>query len=532
MSSDQCTIPPNPDVSGIGVRYAIYIQNILCFMPVIMNLIDDGKISADELKGIQDQSVGMLAIAFSILVTTIILAKGAGGSQGITNYHASIVLDLSWMNNTSTWIWFILYVHSRSKPRELKDAPVPATLRAWYNLLPWQHKLSIKSEKEGREGIIHRFVRGVFCIIQHIPSIPFPSFASIFRNMRSRWNSITDSRILQWFLTKIFRPIWSAASEYPVLTLGSFHLSLMAAVGVWLWSDPSNFGLHTNCNPTIEVVDAPAHLLSRPLEVTSIAFYSLFLAPVFNLGLPFFFFLALHISYNWLRECWDEAKKQLKAKEEEAKKQSEKARIQDIEAIPVNDSLGQSSANAANNNHGNSSVSPPHTAFLVVGLLCLLVVNILFMINIELTLRRNQANQTGGDNDWGFGQVLALLLLIVPLRDAWKALQEIREKLRNSEEQQQKQLEDSKKQKQKQLEDFFRTACEMTPADKELKHLLEHDSDITSGTQITGSEGIIFNSFLPMAAYYGKADLVKCLQHGCEEKRGKIGMSNHLQQTD
>ncbi|KAJ7702086.1 hypothetical protein B0H14DRAFT_2416782, partial [Mycena olivaceomarginata] len=68
-----------------------------------------------ELKGVRDQSIGMLAVAFAILLTTIILAKGAGGDQTITGYHAAVVLDLSWMNNTSTWIWFILYVHHRSK---------------------------------------------------------------------------------------------------------------------------------------------------------------------------------------------------------------------------------------------------------------------------------------------------------------------------------------------------------------------------------------------------------------------------------
>ncbi|KAJ7926633.1 hypothetical protein B0H13DRAFT_1476488, partial [Mycena leptocephala] len=115
-----------PDVSGIGVRAAIYAQNLLCFLPVILDLWDR-KISKEELKGIKDQSIGMLAVAFSILITTIDLAKGAGGGQTITNYHATIVLDLSWMNNTSTWIWFILYVHYRSKA----DKPIPATWNQW-----------------------------------------------------------------------------------------------------------------------------------------------------------------------------------------------------------------------------------------------------------------------------------------------------------------------------------------------------------------------------------------------------------------
>ncbi|KAJ6526099.1 hypothetical protein B0H19DRAFT_881804, partial [Mycena capillaripes] len=121
----------NPDVSGVGVRVAIYAQNLTCFLPVIVHLWDR-KISRDELKGIKDQSIGMLAVAFAILLTTIILAKGAGGDQKITSYHAAVVLDLSWMNNTSTWIWFILYVHHRSKR---DDRPTGANWSEWYKAL-------------------------------------------------------------------------------------------------------------------------------------------------------------------------------------------------------------------------------------------------------------------------------------------------------------------------------------------------------------------------------------------------------------
>ncbi|KAJ7090616.1 hypothetical protein C8R44DRAFT_419147, partial [Mycena epipterygia] len=37
---------------------------------------------------------------------------------GLTNYHASIVLNLSWMNNTNTFIYFLLYVHHKSWAEE------------------------------------------------------------------------------------------------------------------------------------------------------------------------------------------------------------------------------------------------------------------------------------------------------------------------------------------------------------------------------------------------------------------------------
>ncbi|KAJ7884224.1 hypothetical protein B0H13DRAFT_1628790, partial [Mycena leptocephala] len=124
-------IPPNPDISGIGVCIAIYAQNFLCFLPVVIHLWD-GTISTDELDGIKDQSIGMLAIAFAILISTIVQAKSGGNNPTITNYHAAIVLDLSWINNTSTWIWFILFVHNRTKNN---TKPVPATWWEWYRIL-------------------------------------------------------------------------------------------------------------------------------------------------------------------------------------------------------------------------------------------------------------------------------------------------------------------------------------------------------------------------------------------------------------
>jgi hypothetical protein len=52
-----------PRFSGIGVRIAIYAQNLLCFLPIIFYLFD-GEISLDELAGIQDQSIGILFRGF------------------------------------------------------------------------------------------------------------------------------------------------------------------------------------------------------------------------------------------------------------------------------------------------------------------------------------------------------------------------------------------------------------------------------------------------------------------------------------
>ncbi|KAJ7870109.1 hypothetical protein B0H14DRAFT_3132195 [Mycena olivaceomarginata] len=148
--STQC-IPANPDISGIGVRAAIYAQNLLCFSPVVAHL-RDGKVSSAELDGIQDQSIGMLAIAFAILISSIIQATGRSISsgQGLTSFHAAVILDLSWMNNTSTWIWFLLYAHRLTRPsaEEKGRKPVSATWSAWIKELWFPLRLLVIDNPE------------------------------------------------------------------------------------------------------------------------------------------------------------------------------------------------------------------------------------------------------------------------------------------------------------------------------------------------------------------------------------------------
>ncbi|KAJ7727798.1 hypothetical protein B0H14DRAFT_3899628 [Mycena olivaceomarginata] len=391
----ECSNLSNPDVSGIGVRAAIYAQNLTCFLPVIVHLWDR-KISKDELKGIKDQSIGMLAVAFAILLTTIILAKGAGGNQTITSYHAAVVLDLSWMNNTSTWIWFILYVHHRSKR---DDRRTEANWSAWRGaLLEPVLELLGRNEKAGA-------------------STEDPSIAERIRGIAQR--------------------IWRFISGQPVLTLGSIHLSLMAAVGIWLWSDPSKFGqpLGPNCAPTLTVVGAPARLSSKPLRIASLIMYSLVLIPGVNLIPPFAFFLALHISYNWSRGRhlwrWTCVDKALGAISNVLRMALDTIlHVLRLCRNPTSDIERQTPSKDANDRNSPSTSDPsPRTAFLIVGLVLLVAINILFIVDIELTLGRNKGDQNS-DNEWGFGQVLALLLLIIPLRDAWGALQEIQEKIR------------------------------------------------------------------------------------------------------
>ncbi|KAG6899697.1 hypothetical protein C0993_007857 [Termitomyces sp. T159_Od127] len=177
------TVIANPDVSGIGVRTAIYVQNLLSFIPVLWAL-RDGRITPTELDELEKQSTTILIMAFAILISTVIQAY----HHGISNYHASIVLDLSWMNNTNLFIYFLLYVYYRV----------------------------------------------------HLSEDEFDEEVRVFPG-RARLEYRADSLARWIYETK-------KASKNSVIIIGSLHLSLMAAVGIWLWSHPAGLG-------TLAVID-------------------------------------------------------------------------------------------------------------------------------------------------------------------------------------------------------------------------------------------------------------------------------------
>jgi hypothetical protein len=123
-----CAIPGNPDINGIGVRIAIYVQNILSFMPALYALINDSKVDKDELDTVEKQSTTILITAFAILISLIVQAL----AFNLSAFHTSIVLSLSWMNNTNTFIYFVLYIHHMSDPDRKKQVVEPHW-SAWYH---------------------------------------------------------------------------------------------------------------------------------------------------------------------------------------------------------------------------------------------------------------------------------------------------------------------------------------------------------------------------------------------------------------
>ncbi|KAJ7615772.1 hypothetical protein DFH06DRAFT_939121, partial [Mycena polygramma] len=112
-----------PDISGIGVRVAIYTQNLLSFIAAISALWD-GEVAPYELEAVKDQSTTILIAAFGILISAMVQAR----TLGLSNYHASIILNLSWMNNTNAFIYFLLYVQHMNQRSPQQTQSVKAWL--------------------------------------------------------------------------------------------------------------------------------------------------------------------------------------------------------------------------------------------------------------------------------------------------------------------------------------------------------------------------------------------------------------------
>ncbi|KAG6815218.1 hypothetical protein H0H87_003925 [Tephrocybe sp. NHM501043] len=282
-------IPSNPDITGIGVRAAIYAQNFFTLIPAA-RVLWDGKITRNEIDTMEEQSSTILVTAFALLFTTIIEARS---KPGMNTFDVSAVLNLSWMNNTNVFIYFLLYtLHRLEHPERNK------------------------------------------------------------------------SQILQKELKRIFRN--------PVFWIGSLHLTLMGAVGVWVWSHPVTFG-HSDpqCSIHVSVVlfGGRVALASKGLQVWSLFVYGgLLLMPGLNMILP----SALIVLPVRLMRHLD---------------------------LPVMKTPRWKAV---------VSVTP--------GFIILIVINIFFLISTEIALHDNQSLVGETVDPWTFGQILALMLLLVP---AW-----------------------------------------------------------------------------------------------------------------
>jgi hypothetical protein len=144
---------------------------------------------------------------------------------------------------------------------------------------------------------------------------------------------------------------------------------------------------------TTVILGHPVPFGSSQLRAWSIAIYSLFLAPGLNLILPMGFFLALFLG---CQACY---------RHEQSDPNLQQSLDPDHGRLP--------------------SIMPA-----IICMVLLLAINLIFMVDIELTLHENRSLN---DSTWTFGQILAMLLLVLPLRDIVETISARRETKRKEE---------------------------------------------------------------------------------------------------
>ncbi|KIK54705.1 hypothetical protein GYMLUDRAFT_892787 [Collybiopsis luxurians FD-317 M1] len=327
-SLDLCT--SDADITGIGVRTAVYAQNLMSFAPAFWAAISDRKVDDDELEAIEKQSSTVLITAFAILISTMVQNR----TFGLSTFDGLIVLNLSWMNNTNTFVWFLLYAHQNwAKNRSMN---IPRIL--------YLCKL-VKGRKDREKG----------------------------ESQGDEKSGDKESRQKVDKLKSFFR----FTEKYSVLILGSLHLTLMSALGLWLWVNPQQFQDRTTC-----ALDTSLFLLGLKIPVElgivrdwSIAIYSVLLVPGINLVLPVILFGALYGIYDIFRPS---------------------RRIEVKSSTPI-----------------GASIVP-----VLTGLTVLAIINVIFIVDTEIMLGTSTVFRESSDaSKWTFGQTIALLLLVLPIRD-------------------------------------------------------------------------------------------------------------------
>ncbi|KAJ7482666.1 hypothetical protein FB451DRAFT_1555661 [Mycena latifolia] len=219
--------------------------------------------------------------------------------------------------------------------------------------------------------------------------------------------------------------------------------------------------------------------------------YSLLVIPGLNLVPPFLFFLALHITYTT-----------------GALFRRRRRPSPDLES-------GTQGSIPPSRCSSHAELAPPpsknQTAFLIVGLICLAIINVILLVDIELTLRRNKGDQSPEEDQCGFGQILAWLLPLVPRRDFATSIMDIGEKVAREKE--------AKEKIQRSFEKHLREAInDNTLVGHDFQGLIEQGADPKAELEAD----MECRTLLELAASVGKKDLLEFLiKKGIEDGEGR-----------
>lgn len=128
----------NPDVAGIGVRFAIYIQAFLAILSLFIYTCDAHFTTIERLSAFRRFSP-IMATACALLVSAMAQMYSQQDPGGFDYYHVTIILYLSWINIlTFTMLTTVISLHGDQSQTGLFASPL-ASVRRLLRLrdIPW-----------------------------------------------------------------------------------------------------------------------------------------------------------------------------------------------------------------------------------------------------------------------------------------------------------------------------------------------------------------------------------------------------------
>jgi hypothetical protein len=181
-----------------------------------------------------------------------------------------------------------------------------------------------------------------------------------------------------------------------VFVLGSLHLTFMSAFGIWLWNSPGSFGTSQPCTASTAILGRRIPLGSKGLRVVSLFMYSLFLTPGLNLVVPMVVFLGLYIWYQTWRKNRSLHLEETAhfAQRPAAASSGQPGTVNGLDSRlrstfrPIEGTAVRLFAFLKGRYYHPSSY--PSILPIFIGLFMLIVINLIFVVDIELTLRANR----------------------------------------------------------------------------------------------------------------------------------------------
>ena len=482
MDPSQCSpslnasqgITANPDISGIGVRTAIYTQAVISlFHPLIAGY--DGKIDDFEIKSLATVYLGILLPGCALLLSAIVQAR----TFGLSAYHAMIVLFLSWINNTSalTFFAYILgdYAYVRgyqlfkgAERQENRQHEVTELDSEWaeaddvgkWRVLEKVEKMldRLKSDKNGTKST--SLDRDVWDLeIQQwslwrkrkIMTMILPNEGDSLEFQR-RWekewenNKREQETIFPKSRLGVLNRLYHGFSQKSIWltgTLASTHLTLLSGFGWWFWSSIPNFGINQECIPSIRFIffTKSIPITSAALRSHSKSIYIFSSLPGINLivwmNILLWGVLGIEISMGILIFILigivilplagiagliiRARRKGANAKVPSSTTTSQPVSSEEADSPPET----TSPSDAVSRSVANFEAVFPRI-FFALAIITTLTVQILLITLTELTIAHNQHLIQSREGDWTFGQTLALTLTLIPLIEVVKFLWEKR----------------------------------------------------------------------------------------------------------